>query len=172
MTAIALWHYQDRIEIAADSGIFWGGHGMKEDTSVKIKSPRDDLWIAGTGFCSEINLFDLFCSSRHPEANSRHGVLRFFSEFIAWKKTFSEKTTQENTYFLVFKSTPYIIDQGFDVQEIKVSTFNSIGAGMQECKAAMYLGKTPKESVELAIRINTWVSGVVQSVVIQKLGAE
>lgn len=174
MTVLAIKHYKDRIEVATDSGTYWGGTGMKEDGKTKerrhckILSPKTYLHFMGTGFLSETHLFELFCTKHDPETNTRHGILRFFSEFIKWKKEFTDKLEQNNAYFLIYQKIPYLIDGGFDIQNIEVGEFKTLGAGMQEAKCALYLGKTPKEAVELTLKLNSWTSGKVQELVIKK----
>lgn len=162
MTVLALKHYQDRIEIATDSGRFYGSSEPKENNCVKILHPQDDIHFASCGSEAEGNLFELYSMTRKPEINTRHGILKYFGDFLQWKKKLTDNFIQENDYFFIFEEIPYQIWRGLNIEEIKVEEFRTLGAGMQEAKCAMYLGKSPKEAVALCLELNCYTSGPVQ----------
>ncbi len=162
MTVLALKHYEDRIEIAADSGLFYGDSGMKENNVIKILHPQDDIHFAASGSLSELNLFELYSMTRKPEINTRHGILKYFGDFLKWKKDLTDKFDQENSYFFIFEETPYQICRVLDIQNIKVGEFKTLGFGMQEARCAMHLGRSPKEAVELCLELNCYTSGPIQ----------
>ena len=168
MTVLALKNYEDKIEIAADSGTFYGQDGAKENGSIKIVSPKENFHFAATGWVSEKNLFELFCLKNEPEANTRHAILRYFSDFIHWKKQFTDKLEQNCHYFIIYETLCYQIQGGFDIESIPTGSFRALGAGMQEAKCAMYLGRSPYEAVELCLKLNAWTSGEIQQLTITK----
>lgn len=161
MTVLALKHYEDRIEIATDSGIFYGDY-EKENNCIKILHPQDDIHFASCGPMSEGNLFELYSMTRKPEINNRHGILKYFGDFLQWKKKLTDNFKHEGDYFFIFGQKPYQIWRGLNIEDIEEGEFRTLGAGMQEAKCAMYLGKSPKEAVELCLELNCYVSGSVQ----------
>jgi len=172
MTVLAVKNYKDRIEIATDSGGFYGNSGAKDENFQKLFEVNNIIFCS-TGSCSESNQFELFCQNRKPEGNKRLDILRFFVEFRKWiisefSKTFKDDKILENNYFFYYQEKLYHIWNNLDIYEIKEGEFDSNGAGFREAKTALYLNKSPREAVEVCIKINCWTAGKIQEKIIYK----
>lgn len=173
MTVLAVKNYKDKIEIAADSGIF-RGFGRKEENLEKIIE-INDIIFASTGLVSESIFLKLFASTRKPESNNKLDILRFFVEFKQWQKntldiSFNNKVLNNN-YFFYFDGKIFHFEGDGYIREIKVNEFASDGAGFQEAKTALYLGHSPKEAVDICIKVNCWAAGETQVKIINKPNA-
>lgn len=170
MTVLAVKNYKDRIELAADSGVFNGW--WKEENFIKIVEINNMIFMSA-GSVSEQNLLELFCVTRKPESNQKLDILRFFSEFRNWQiKEFSIKFEDgdiiKNEYFFYFDHKIFKIGHTFTISEILEGEFSSEGAGRQEAKTALYLGHSPKEAVDICVKLNVWTAGKTQEKVILK----
>ena len=176
MTVLAVKNYKDRIEIATDSGVFYGESGFKENNSIKIIEVNKIIF-SSTGFVSEKNFLELYCSTRTPESNKKLDILRFFSNFRKWQISefsvnFEKTEIIKNNFFFYFNGKIYKITSNLTIEEIKEGEFDSGGAGYREAKTALYLGKTPREAVEVTLKVNAWTSGKVQEKIIYKNNKE
>ena len=174
VTVLACKNYKDRIEISADSGVFWGLSGHKENNLIKIHE-INSIIFASTGWVSESNLFNIFCATQKPAGIKEIEILNFFVVFREWQQNklkiiFESKEVIKNDYIFVFEYELYIVNSNLTIRRILVGEFDAIGAGMVEAKTALYLGKKPKEAVEVCLKLNCFTSGIIQEKIIKKHG--
>lgn len=172
MTVLVVKNYKNRIELCADSGVFYGYSGSKEENSTKIFQVNNITFMS-TGYVSEKNFLELFCSTRKPESNKVLDILRFFSDFRKWMISefnccFEKDEIIKNNYFFYFDGIIYRITSNLTIKEIKEGEFDSDGAGYREARTALYLGHSPKEAVRICIKLNCWTAGKVQEKTIYK----
>jgi hypothetical protein len=175
MTVLVAQNTKDKIILAADSGAFYGDyhkvHLHNHKGRLKI-AEVNNIFYASTGLVAEINNFRLFCSSKKPETPNEVGIQRFFVDFAKFLKEMNLRCDNphsiiDNSYFLVYEKRLFHYQCG-GVQEILEGDFATDGAGFKEAYMAMYLGKTPKEAIDLTIEMNVWTSGKAQIVEIGK----
>ena len=65
-----------------------------------------------------------------------------------------EQFASQNEYLIAFEGKCFVSIYG-DVEEVK--DFCAVGAGMAYAFAALYLGHTPKEAVEVACKLSAKV---------------
>jgi len=172
MTVLIAQNTKNKIILAADSGLFQGDrktHATNHKNWLKIRQ-INDITFSACGHLNDIINFELFCSSRKPESDSVLSMQRFFIEFIKWLKEnglLQEGEVLDSNFFICYnKKLFHYMDSS--VYEILENEFQTDGAGKFEAYMAMYLGKTPTESIELKNKMNVWTSGDVQIVEIKK----
>jgi hypothetical protein len=117
------------------------------------------LLVGGVGKAEETSLFQIYASTHRIAAATESAVLEFLSEFSAWKKKKIDKADLENSYLLGVENVVFYI-HGWYVT--RISTFEAIGAGMDFALAALHLGHTPKEAVQVATELSVFCEGPIQ----------
>ena len=153
MSVVAAKVYDDRIEIAADSIIVTGD--MKRAGIFSKLEHINDMIIGACGVAREIALMWQFAKTHKPESATERDILTFIVEFLKWKRDFGGGTDIENTYIIVYQGKLFEVEDTF-VNQIK--DYIAIGAGMYFATAALYLGKSPTEAVDVACKLNCYVS--------------
>lgn len=152
MSVIAAKVYPDRIDIASDSIL------IKEDTKkTNFKKIYNTAHICagGCGSAEELSLFFSFISGHKPEEESVTGVLNFMKSFSKWKFEYTNDDVIHNCYIIIFRKKLFEVD-GLFVQEIK--DYTAIGEGEDFAMAALHLGHTVKEAVQVACDLSCYVS--------------
>jgi hypothetical protein len=172
MTVLVAQNTKNKIILAADTGAFYGQyHKIHLDNHKGISkiTQINDLVISSCGCSAELTNFLLFCNTRKPEGIKLIDIHRFFMSFGKWMKEegVKEKNEVNNNYFLIFDKKLFHFSGGA-TKEILEDDFETDGAGFKEAYMAMYLGKTPKEAIDLTVEMNIWTSGEAQVVEIDK----
>lgn len=170
MTVLLLKHEKDKIILGADTGIFYGNYHVKDLKDHKLQTKIyqvNDIVFADTGVCSESCNFALFCSTRKPESATTLGIQRFMVDFGKYLKDMNLSEKVQNFYFIVFQKRAFHFQLGA-TEEILEGDYETDGCGFKEAYMALYLGKSPKEAIELTIKMNSYVSGSPQIVEIEK----
>ena len=172
MTVLIAQNTKDKIILAADTGLFMGNsklHFSNHKMQKKILTVND-ITFSSCGYYAEQINFVIFCLTRKPESANILGIQRFFIDFGKWLKeqSLSEKGDLRNHYFFVFDKKLFHSQDG-GIQEILEDDYATDGAGYKESYMAMYLGKSPKEAIDLTVQMNVWTSGEAQIVEINKL---
>lgn len=152
MTVVAARRLKDGVvEISADDQTTFGHHKFDVSTGVGDSKVFDVNGIlAGcAGDASEANLFKLFCNNHKPKTAGVDSIIEFMYEFRDWvaKKTGDEKYELCNSCILVYEGRIFEVYSG-DACEKK--DFWAIGSGMFLALAALHLGKSTKEAVDVA----------------------
>jgi hypothetical protein len=172
MTVLIAQNLKGKIILAADSGAFYGSYHKIDITNhkgIRKIMSINDITYSSTGAVSELTNFGLFCQTRKPESANPLGIQRFFVDFGKWLKDQGIKEISQvgNNYYLVFEKKLFSFNSGA-VSEIFEDDYATDGAGFKEAYMAMYLGKTPKEAIDLTVKMNIWTSGEAQIVEITK----
>lgn len=154
MSVIAGKVYNDKIIIAADS-ILVKGWSKRTGNFSKL-AEINDMIIGGTGTAEEMSLFFRFAQTHKPESATEKDILAFATEFASWKQTnYNSNSFLRNTYLIAYDGHLFEIENMF-IYEIK--DFAAIGAGEDYANAALYLGHSPEEAVEVACKLCCFVS--------------
>jgi ATP-dependent protease HslVU (ClpYQ) peptidase subunit len=141
------------IELGADSIVVKGDTLNTRDSDAKIKSVERGFSFASAGSAMEIEMFYLFSKTRKPSGNDEENILTFFEEFREWlcKKTDISKIN--NSFLIVFRGKAFYFHKYY-LKEVK--DFEAIGAGSDFALAALYLGKSTKEAVQVACDLSIY----------------
>lgn len=96
-----------------------------------------------------------YIRTHNLESAEERDVLAYIVEFAKYKNSVMGSAQIENEYLLAYKGHVFQIC-GLFVCEIK--DYFAIGAGRDFATAALYLGHTPHEAVEVACKLSCWVS--------------
>lgn len=166
MTVIAAQKTADAIVFAADTLI---SDGFVRSTSADIVHSKlfeqNGMVIGTTGLCYEGTLMELFTRNHKPVEATRLSVIDFLIEFREWVKKKDGSYTPSNVFLIAYGKKLFCICGGIEVYE--VSQFESIGAGKDFAKAALYLGHSPREAVEVACKLSLHCSEPITEITIE-----
>lgn len=156
MSVIATRVYGDRIEIASDSQITFG-FTMQTDETVKLFTTDSGIIVGGVGTMQELALLKIFMKTHKPAMPSEDALTDFIHEFRQWLIESAEIIPEmdDNEYHMIFDGKAFAIHR-YNIREI--IQFDSIGAGADYALAALYLGKSPAEAVNVACELNIFCS--------------
>ena len=157
MTVIAARKTSDAIIFAADTMISVG-YGKSTDSAMVHSKlfQQNGLVIGSTGDCYEGTLMELFTRNHKPVESNRLAMIDFLVEFREWIQKKDGKHTPKNGFLIAFDNKLFRIYGGLEVYEIK--EFDAIGAGEDFAKAALHLGHSPREAVEVACKLSLYCS--------------
>lgn len=152
MSVVAAKVYKDKIIMCADSIIVRGT--SKRNTNFSKIAKINDMIVGGVGYCEDISMMWHYMQTHKPASPTEKDVLTFFIEFTEWKNKMGLGTELNSEFLLIYKEHLFKTN-GLFVHEIK--DFVAIGAGEDFATAALYLGHSPKESVEVACKLSCYV---------------
>lgn len=152
MSVIAVKLEDNNISVAADSILIKGD--MKKTNFQKIQK-INDMIVGGCGSAEELSLFFLFVQEHVLTDVSVKGVTDYMFEFSCFKETYTDKKELENEYIICYDKRVFEAS-GLFVQEI--FEFTALGEGEPFALAALKLGHTVKEAVQVACAFCTNVS--------------
>lgn len=155
MSVVAVKVYKDKIQIAADSAMFYCDTKRTDCTLGKL-SKVNNMVIGFVGRTEEGSLMMHYADTHKPLNSNNKDVLSFIIEFSQWKSNITGSSNIENEYIIIYDGKAFYVD-GMLVFE--VDNYRAIGAGMDFANAAMYLGHTPNEAVKVACELSCWVAG-------------
>ncbi|MGC1527511.1 MAG: hypothetical protein WA783_15805, partial [Phormidesmis sp.] len=117
---------------------------------------QNGMVIGSTGDCFEGTMMELFSRNHKPSTTTRLGIMEFLVEFKEWVRKKEGGYSPGNGFLIAYDSKLFRVVQGLDVYE--VSEFDAIGAGQDFAKAALHLGHTPREAVEVACKLSLYCS--------------
>jgi len=146
--------------IAADSITV---RGYTQDKGTKSTSSKlfetNGLIVGGVGTAEEVGLLQIFANTHQIAHETESSVLEFISEFSDWKKKKMDKAGIENSYLIGMGRNIFYIN-GWNVMHIV--TYEAMGAGMDFALAALYLGHTPREAVQVATELSVFCEMPIQ----------
>lgn len=154
MSVVAIKINEKTIDIAADSIIVKGGT-KRTDSSWHKLTQVNDMIIGSVGAAEETSLLINFCKTHSILAPTTSDVQTFMCEFLDWKLSKLEDGDIENDYIIVFKGKAFSVNHLF-VEEI--NDYDAIGAGEDFALAALYLGHSAKDAVEVACKLSCYVA--------------
>lgn len=165
MTVIAARKTAEEIIFAADTLISDGY--IKSTPSDIIHSKlfqQNDMVIGTTGDCYEGTMMELFSRNHKPVDSSRLGVIDFLVEFREWVRKKESGYSPKNGFLIAFDHKLFRVYGGLEVYEVQ--EFDAIGAGRDFAKAALHLGHTPHEAVEVACKLSLYCSEPITDMVV------
>jgi len=117
---------------------------------------QNGMIIGSTGDCYEGTLMELFSRNHQPIDTDRLSVIDFLVEFREWIRKKEGGYTPKNGFLIAFSGKLFRVYGCLDVYE--VNEFEAIGSGQDFAKAALLLGHTPKEAVEVACKLSIFCS--------------
>ncbi|MEM1241569.1 MAG: hypothetical protein AAGI45_17165 [Cyanobacteria bacterium P01_H01_bin.26] len=166
MTVIAARKTQDAIIFASDSILVAGYLKATEKEVIYNKLFQQNGMVIGTtGTGYEGTMMELFSRNHQPIDSSRLAVIDFFVEFRDWIQKRDADYTLENDYLLAYDTKLFRTYGGLDIYE--VPEFESIGAGEDFAKAALHLGHTPREAVEVACKLSIFCSEPISEITVE-----
>lgn len=163
MSVVAVKVTDKKITIGADS-IIVSGWTQEKDKMAKLFE-TNDLVVGDVGDAQEGALFYLFCKTRKPKEASVDAILEFLSEFQDWMNKKIDNNEIKNQYIMIFDKKVFMIE-GFYIKEVK--DYTAIGAGMDFALAALYLGKSVKESIKAACHLSVYCEEPINVIEIEK----
>ena len=155
MSVVAVKIYDKEIVMSADSIIVHGESDKSPVGKGKIFDVNGML-IGTSGYAYEGVYLSLFAENHTPLDATERAMTEFFAEFANWKYTqYGASRIIENTYLIAYKDKVFFINGNY-IGEVK--DFYAIGAGSYYAEAALYLGHTPREAVEVACALCCFVS--------------
>lgn len=153
MTVIAARKTDEAIIFAADS-LISDGYVRSTDADMLHSKlfEQNGMVIGTTGRCYEGTLMELFSRNHKPAEANRLSVIDFLVEFREWVRKKDSGYTPDNGFLIAYGGRLFCVCGGLEVYE--VPQFESIGAGKDFAKAALYLGHTPRAAVEVACKLS------------------
>ena len=149
MSVIAVKIYRDKVSIAGDSIVCYGWTKRTDGNFNKL-TQINGMIIGSVGYAQESSLFFHYAETHKPADATTKDILAFIVEFAKWKNDLIGNSSVSNSYILVYKGKVFSIESMFVYE---VQNFEAIGAGRDFALAALDLGHTPKESVNVACKL-------------------
>ena len=166
MTVIAARKTKGAIIFASDSILVAGYLKATEKEVIYNKLfQQNGMVIGSTGTGYEGTMMELFSRNHQPVDSSRLAVIDFFVEFRDWIQKRDSDYALENDYLLAYDTKLFRTYGGLDIYE--VPEFESIGAGEDFAKAALHLGHTPREAVEVACKLSIFCSEPISEITVE-----
>lgn len=157
MTVIAARKTKDTIIFASDSILVAGYLKATEKEVIYNKLfQQNEMVIGSTGTGYEGTMMELFSRNHRPVDGNRLSVIDFFVEFREWINKRDAGYAPENDYLIAYDKKLFRTYGGLDIYE--VPEFEAIGSGEDFAKAALHLGHTPREAVEVACKLSIYCS--------------
>lgn len=154
MSCIAVKVTDKEIQFAADSIMLRGDMIVSTPKSPHKLFTVNDMIIGSSGYYNETSLMEMFAQTHKPRDNSSYALREFLIEFCEWKQKKGEQFASQNEYLIAFEGKCFVSIYG-DIEEVK--DFCAVGAGMAYAFAALYLGHSPEEAVEVACKLSAKV---------------
>ena len=164
MSVVAARVYSDRIVMAADTIIVHGWSKQPNQDFVKINE-INGMIVGGTGYAQELSLMWQYMATHKPAAPTEKDVLAFVVEFSRWKRDLIGNGNIDNAYLMAYDGYLFQIESMFVYE---VHEYSAVGAGEDFSNAAMYLGHTPNEAVQVACALSCMVSEPIIEYTMQK----
>lgn len=164
MSVVAVKKYDNKIVVAADSQITYGGTNRKF-TDVKMRKINSDLIVGVTGTAETCGLLWIYFETHSLEPVScEKTIMNFITDFSKWREDYAGGNCLDSNFIIVYKDKIFEV-YGFSILEIK--DYTSIGSGYQMALAALYLGHSPKEAVKVACDLTNYVGEPIKEEVIK-----
>ncbi len=141
--------------MAADS-IQVRGHTQSAPQNVTKLERVGDLDIGSAGWTEEHCLMVAYAQSHSPASAARRDVIEWLAGFRQWKHERSDSKEVKNSYLVGYRGEVFNLDGCYPID-----AFDAIGAGSDFALAALHLGRSPKQAVELAVELSVWCAGPV-----------
>ncbi len=164
MSVIAAKKYENKIVVAADSQISYGGMNRKFP-DVKMRKINSDLIIGVTGTAETCGLLWIYFETHSLEpASCEKTIMNFITDFVRWRKDYAGGDSFDSSFIIVYKDKIFEVF-GFSI--IEITDYVAIGSGFEMATAALYLGHSPKEAVKVACDLTNYVGEPIKEEVIK-----
>lgn len=154
MSVVCAKVYNDKIQIAADS-ILVNGFSKRTDCKFAKLSRINNIIVGSVGTAQECSLMWHYMETHKPKDATDKAILDFIIEFAKWKSDYSDGNAIHNSYILAFDGKCFMIERSF---VFEITNYRAIGAGEDFANAALYLGHTPREAVNVAAQLSCYVA--------------
>jgi ATP-dependent protease HslVU (ClpYQ) peptidase subunit len=166
MTVIAACKTSEAIIFAADTQISAGfGKTTSSDIIHSKLFQQNGMIIGSTGDCYEGTLMELFTRNHKPIDSTRLSMIDFLVEFREWIRKKESGYTPKNGFLIAFDKKLFRVCRGLDIYEVK--EFEAIGCGEDFAKAALLLGHSPREAVEVACKLSVFCSEPITEIIVE-----
>lgn len=172
MSVVCAKVYDDRIEIAADSGVFIGetimpsnGNSDKLFEIVRFENERfpQRVIVGGVGALAETNLLKHFLMNVYTKIIEPNyaGILETMSAFYEYSKLLHENdpsnanAEDQGNSFLIIVGRKLFYVSALDIMEI--TSYFAIGAGQEYAFASLASGASPVDAVKVAASLCVYV---------------
>lgn len=154
MSVVAVKNYKDKIVIGADTQ---GTRGVSYDKLAKLfKEDEYNLFWGTSGSGAELSAYQVFLKTHKPAENNQKGIHEHFVEFMKFKQEYTGNLEINNSYLIIYETKAYYIGGNLYVEQIEENKEEAIGSGYRESKAALMLGHTMKEAIQIACDSNIY----------------
>lgn len=151
MSVVAVKKSENKLVFASDS-IKVSGWTKQSDKVLPKDMAKlfelNDMVIGSVGYSKELSFMRIFAATHKPKSPSVEGLLDFIIEFYSWAMRIDPEFERSNEYLIGFENKVFRITEGYLVD--KVNEISAIGAGEDFALAAMHLGHSAIEAVEVA----------------------
>lgn len=153
MTVIVAVKTDDRIVFASDS-LMAVGSTIVTDSQAKTSKlwQQNNLTVGHSGNCQFDTLMKIFSKTHVPKSACEDGMVEFLIEYVNLCQTKYSVGIPTSQFLIAFQNQLFIVYGGIDVY--KVEKFEAIGSGSDFAQAALLLGKTAKEAVEVSCQLS------------------
>lgn len=146
---------KNKIDLVADSQITSGRTIIPLPNFSKLREVNGMI-IGTTGSMDEFGMMLYYAKTHVPEDNDELDISRFMVEFLAFKKDKFNDAVIRNEYLIAFRGKLFTVS---NTVAYPVETYYAIGSGRDFALAALSLGHSARESVEVATQLDIYVSG-------------
>lgn len=155
MTVIAAKVEENHIVMSCDSQVSRGWHKKSTGYPVKIIDGSDFI-IGASGAAVLMPLLSAYSKNHQIGDGGADRIIEWCFEFLEFCKKKTDSWNQEGQLILAHGSGLFVIEQWLP---LKIDDFCAVGSGFQYAEAAMYLGKTTEEAVDVAIHMDYGCGG-------------
>lgn len=172
MTTIAAKEVNGKVKIAWDSQVTYGGSA--EFGAVKVQTINEQLTLGGAGHLRYLNLvFRTRLPGIHPVdlANPNFDGLGWILDCAIpeWMEAVKEEKKRlvdedsgvpSGVLIVILGGKIYSVGEDFSVTQVE--DYCAVGSGSKYARTAMYLGKNPKQAVEIAADLDIYTGGKIK----------
>jgi len=114
----------------------------------------NDVVIGGSGSTEINSMLFMYARTHLIKTNDLDGIFDWFKEFLDWRKVKSDKYGIGGNWFIIVLDKKAYYFENFLCVEIKDN--HAIGAGRDFALAALALGHSAKEAVEVACKLSAF----------------
>ena len=164
MSVIAVKKYENKIVVAADSQVSYGSTNRKFE-NLKMRKINSDLIICVTGTVETCGLLWIYFETHSLEPIScERTIMNFITDFAKWREDYAGGNSFDSNFIIVYKDKIFEVC-GYTILEVK--DYTSVGSGYQMALAALHLGHSPKEAVQVACDLTNYVGEPIQEEIIK-----
>lgn len=147
MTVVAAKIDGDTIRMACDSQFSRGWHHKATGNPEKLVKGADFV-VGISGSAMVLPLLTVYAKDHSIGTGGEARITEWLFEFLGFCKSHTQNWDQDATLLLAHASGLFVVE---DWLPLRVHDFAAIGSGFQHAEAALHLGHSAREAVEVAI---------------------